>query len=404
MYGGAFEAFGRYAPAALAMAEEVGDVAAKCRALNINGLAAMWLSGEVEEGRAAMVHSATLGRQLGDNWALGDGVKLTTLSWLIQDDYVGLAPVMADLKEVAKTLGNRFFMAWYHTTVGWVAMRQGDFTLAEQEMALALAEDKELGGAATAGFVVAHLGEIEAQTGRYDAAESRLVPFLGRAAATGDFLGAPWGVPALARLLIGRGAAADARDMMAGFVDLLRPLGIPLNVSEGLNVLGAAHLALGDEAAAAEALAAAKALAASISNPWLGSQAIYLLGELARRRGALDEAEGLHQDALAMRASRGLRPGVVESLEALASLAVRHDSCTEAARLLGAASTLRDQMSLARWPVQMAGHERDVTDTRKALGEDAFTAAWAEGSALSIDDAVAYAARAQGERRRALQT
>ena len=84
-------------------------------------------------------------------------------------------------------------------------MHQGDFTLAEQEMELALAEDKELGGAATAGFVVAQLGEIEAQTGRYDAAQSRLVPFLGRAAATGDFLGAPWGVPALARLLIGRG-------------------------------------------------------------------------------------------------------------------------------------------------------------------------------------------------------
>ena len=404
LYGGDFEAFGRYAPAALAMAEEVGDEAAKCRALNTNGLAAMWLSGKVEEGRAAMVHSATLGRQLKDNWALCDGLKLTTISWMVQDDYVGLAPVMADFKAVSEALGNRFFMAWYHTTVGWVAMHQGDFTLAEQEMELALAEDKELGGAATAGFVVAQLGEIEAQTGRYDAAESRLVPFLGRAAATGDFLGAPWGVPALARLLIGRGAPADALDMIAGFVDLLRPLGMPLNVSEGLNVLGAAHLALGDEAAAAEALADAKAQAASISNPWLGAQAIYLLGELARRRGELDEAEGLHHDALAMRASRGLRPGVAESLEALAGLAVQHDSCAEAARLFGAASTLRDQMGLARWPVQMAGYDSDVTDTRKALGEDAFAAAWAEGAALSVDDAVAYAARAQGERRRPSQS
>ncbi|RWQ49510.1 hypothetical protein [Mesorhizobium sp.] len=252
-YGGDVEALGRHAPAALAMAEEVGDEAAKCRALNTNGVVASWLSGNVEEGRAAVVHSVTLSRQLKDNWALCDGLKLTTISWMIQDDYVGLSPVLAEFKAVSEALGNRFFMAWYHTTVGWAAMHHGDFTLAEQEMELALAEDKELGGAATAGFVVAQLGEVEAQTGRYDAAESRLVPFLGRAAATGDFLGAPWAVPALARLLIGRGAPADALDMIAGFVDLLRPLGMPLNVSEGLNVLGAAHLALGDEAAAAEA-------------------------------------------------------------------------------------------------------------------------------------------------------
>lgn len=400
LYGGDMEALGRYAPAALAMAEEIGDEAATCRALNTNGLAAMWLGHEVEGGRAAMVRSAALGRKLKDNWALCDGLKLTTVSWMIQDDFEGLSPVLAEFKAVSEALGNRFFMAWYYTTVGWAAMHQGDFTLAEQEMELALAEDKELGGAATSGFVVAQLGEIEAQTGRYDAAESRLVPFLEKAAATGDFLGAPWGVPALARLLIGREAPADARDMIAGFVDLLRPLGMPINVSEGLNVLGAAHLALGNEAAAAEALAAAKAEAESISNPWLGAQAIYLLGELARRRGGLDEAEGLHHDALAMRASRGLRPGVAESLEALAALAVQHDSYAEAARLFGAASTLRDQMGLARWPVQMASYDSDVNDTRKALGEDAFAAAWAEGAALTVDAAVAYAGRAHGERRR----
>jgi hypothetical protein len=81
-----------------------------------------------------------------------------------------------------------------------------------------------------------------------------------------------------------------------------------------------------------------------------------------------------------MRASRGLRPGVAESLEALAGLAVQHDNCAKAARLFGVASTLRDQMGLVRWPVQIAGYDSDVNDTRRALGEDAFVAVWAEGA------------------------
>jgi tetratricopeptide (TPR) repeat protein len=249
-------------------------------------------------------------------------------------------------------------------------------------MELALAEDKELGGAATAGIVVAQLGEIEALTGRYDAAEARLVPFLGRAAATGDFLGAPWGVPALGRLLVGIGAAADALDMIKGFVDLLRPLGVPLNVAEGLNVLGAAYLALGNEAAAAEALADARALAASIHSPWLEAHSIYLMGEIARRYSELENARRLHQDALTMRATRGLRPGVAESLEALAGLAVQEGRFAEAARQFGAASALRDQMGMARWPVDLANYDSCVKETRSALGHDAFAATCAEGAAL----------------------
>jgi DNA-binding CsgD family transcriptional regulator len=40
------------------------------------------------------------------------------------------------------------------------------------------------------------------------------------------------------------------------------------------------------------------------------------------------------------------------------------------------------------------------TQAQKALGEDGFDAAWAEGQALSLADALAYAVRARGERKR----
>jgi predicted ATPase/class 3 adenylate cyclase/DNA-binding CsgD family transcriptional regulator len=400
IYGGDFEALGRYAPEALAMAEEVGDEPALCRALNTNGLATSWLGGDLDRGREMLERSAALGRTLGDNWALCDGLKLSTFSVMLRDDYVTLAGPLAEFRQVSERLGNRFFIAWYHITIAWVALHRGDFALAEHEFEIGLEEDRELGGAATAGLAVAMLGEIESFTGRYEDAEARLVPFLGRAAATGDYVAAPWGVPALARLLVGLGRLEEARDMIGPFVDLLRPLGVPYHIADGLRVLGAAHLGAGDDEAAEAALTEAKALAIAIGNPWLAGHANHHLGELARRRGDTAHAEDLQHEALAQRAKGGFLPGVAESLEALAGLAADQESCAEAARLFGAASALRAAIGLARWPADQPAYDTDVANTSGALGEDAFNAAWAEGAALSVDEAVAYVTRARGERKR----
>ncbi len=405
LYGGDFEAWGRYAPQALSMAEELADEAALCRALNINGLATAWLTPDIDRGRAMLEKSAKLGHKLSDNWALAYGLKLVTVTWMFQDDYEHLAAPLADFLKISERLGNRFFIAFYHTIIGWVATHRGDFALAEHEFQVSLEEDRAVGGpakrcASTAGFAVAVLGEIESLTGRYQEAEARLVPFLGRAAATGDYLGAPWGMPILARLLVGCGRPDEARDMIGPFVEFIRPLGVPYHISDGLGVLGAAHLASGDHEAAETALTEAKELASTIKNPWLAGRANYYLGELARRRGNSANADDLHHEALAQRARAGLVPGIAESLEALAGLAAEQESSAEAARLFGAASTLRDTMGLARWPADQPAYDTDVATARSALGDDAFVAAWTDGAALSVDEAVAYTSRARGERKR----
>jgi len=176
-------------------------------------------------------------------------------------------------------------------------------------------------------------------------------------------------------------------------VEVLQPLGLPYNVSDGLRVLGAAHLAAGDDAAAEAAFNDAKALATTIRNPWLSGHADSGLGEVARRRGDLFAAEALHRQALAQRAPLRLRPGVAESIEALAGLAIDQRRLAEGARLLGAASALRDVMGLARWPVDQPAYDAAVAEASGALGGEAFRAAWAEGAELSLDEAVAAAKR-----------
>jgi len=64
---------------------------------------------------------------------------------------------------------------------------------------------------------------------------------------------------------------------------------------------------------------------------------------------------------------------------------------TKAARLFGAAESLRDVVGVAIWPVRREIYEQGQAAVREQLGGVGFDAAWAEGRALSASDAVAYA-------------
>ena len=88
-------------------------------------------------------------------------------------------------------------------------------------------------------------------------------------------------------------------------------------------------------------------------------------------------------------------------LLALARCAAEAGSLTEAARLLGAVAT-HQARAAAPWLPRILLTARHETEelARTALGDAAFEAAHAEGCALELHDAVTYALRARGERKR----
>ena len=57
-------------------------------------------------------------------------------------------------------------------------------------------------------------------------------------------------------------------------------------------------------------------------------------------------------------------------------------------------------MNAVRFKILDADHAACVAALRDALGEKKFDEAWAEGAAMSIEDAIAYAQRGRGERKR----
>jgi DNA-binding CsgD family transcriptional regulator len=89
-----------------------------------------------------------------------------------------------------------------------------------------------------------------------------------------------------------------------------------------------------------------------------------------------------------------------DTLECLATLAGDAGSHREAARLFGAAQAIRQRLGEVRFKVWDTGYESSVAALRDAMGEKDFGSAWAEGAALSTEEAIAYAQRRHGERKR----
>src|SRR5262249_29204402 len=87
----------------------------------------------------------------------------------------------------------------------------------------------------------------------------------------------------------------------------------------------------------------------------------------------------------------GVAWGIVESLELLAKVENRRLLRERATRLFGAAEALRHGISFRRPPTEHADYDESVSAACSVLGEPAFETAWAEGQAMTLEQAVAYA-------------
>jgi DNA-binding CsgD family transcriptional regulator len=86
----------------------------------------------------------------------------------------------------------------------------------------------------------------------------------------------------------------------------------------------------------------------------------------------------------------GDRLFVAEALDGVAG-AVARSHAERAARLFGAAATLRERLGAAVAPWDRPAHERDLAVTRAALSPEAFAVAQKAGAGLSVAEAVAEA-------------
>jgi predicted ATPase/DNA-binding NarL/FixJ family response regulator len=385
-------------PEALALAEATGDTWTQARALNTLGYAEAFL--DPSRALATLGRSITLGREIDDPWAVADGLKMLSAALMTQHALDPARATINELRDVAHKLDNLFFRAWCRTGNGFIALYRGDLGTARREFELALDDCHAVGDPATGSIASSWLAEVDSLAGEHEAAARRL-DALNRPATPDDFPADEPTVIASATLALRLGDAETALADLEKLSFAEDAFVVPIWAAWSSMLRGAAHIALGNAEAAGDALEAARSHAGPpLDNPWLSAATTYQLGLLARHRGQARESEHLHHEALAVRHQHGFLPGVVDSLEALAQLAADAESSRESARLLAAAAKVRTSKGLPRSPVDVASYDTCVALLRETLGAEDFANACVEGEALTIDEGVAYAARARGERKR----
>ena len=163
---------------------------------------------------------------------------------------------------------------------------------------------------------------------------------------------------------------------------------------------GQVAMAIGDDIAARKWLNSARHRAQNRGDPTATALTFHHLALLARARGHLHRATALHHDALVLHDQSGEQAGVADSLEALAGLALTTGNDDKAARLFGAAQSLREVTGCARSQLASASYDADVALLAQRMDGHELGSSWAEGAALSRDEAVWYARRGRGPRRR----
>ncbi len=310
-----------------------------------------WELGEFQMARAKLDEAILYIRTVQHLPALARALNNLSLVCMHQGDSKAARACLDECLAINQQLGNKTGIAVALYNLAMMAGQSGDYVRAQLLYQEALGIDKELGNRSTVADVLNNLGS--------------------NAISLGDFATATAYLDEAGRLYREVGNTGDSAYVTTNLGDIA--------FYEERYREAQAHYQ--------EALA----LFREANNRRLISRILGQLGRIASHEGHPVAAATLCAEAITLRRAIGHKAGMIFELDqGYVELALAIDQPAVAARILGAVERTRQEFARPRTPVESRQQEPITTLIRKQLGDPAFTAAWAEGAAMSLEDATAY--------------
>ena len=270
----------------------------------------------------------------------------------LQGDYHSARAWHAESLQIRRELGDRRGVAYSLNNLGIIAYFLADYTAARALYDEALSIQRELGDQYGIANTLGNLGLV--------------------ACAQNDF--------AAARAYLEEGLA------------IVRATGNPSVIAGMLGGLGTVALGQGDFPTARSLFEEALAISRGLGDRPFIASALCDLGDLTCEQGDYRAAATLHRESLVIHQALGDRRGISRSLHALAVVVAALGDAINATRILGAADQIRADLGSPLEPRERASYDRHIDATRASIGDDAtFDRAWAEGCALTLEQAIQLA-------------
>ena len=274
---------------------------------------------------------------------------------------------------------------------GMLAWRQSEYNQAVELMEKSLALTRQIGDPAAISRNLQSLATVESARGNYTRSTAILEEVLVLDRASGNRENLAYDLGSLADVAFQQGNYEPAQTFYEESLALHRERGDKNSIAICLHNLGEVYHQLGIEARSLifteeaaslfRELGAKQGLAVSLAN----------LGELIQQSGNLERAQRLYHEALRLQQELGAKGDILSILLIFAAFAMEEEKPARAVRLYAAAQALRKSIDMAFSLAQTSEYEANLADARTRLDPPAFAKAWADGSAMTMEETVAFA-------------
>jgi predicted ATPase/DNA-binding SARP family transcriptional activator len=308
-----------------------------------------------------------------------------------QGDYQGATTLLEEALALRRALEDRPNSARLLGSLGVVAYFQGEYERATHLYQEALAVLREIGDTYGIAVWLNNLGLVVYAQGDYARAAALYQEALSLQRDVGDTLGIAGSLGNLGMVAHAQKDYERATDLYQQALTLQRELGERASIAISLGNLAELANLQGDHARTAALYEEALALQRELGDRRNSTVSLINLGAIVAQQGDERRARSLYEESLLLSGDIGARDLQADAIEHMSWLAATQGQLYQAAQLAGCAEALREALNIPLSAMSQDDHDRAVRAMQATLGEEAFAAAWAEGRALPLEEAIALA-------------